>query len=84
MSFRGLILPERHPPHTELLDLRPLPREALKEPKYVALYERKFTHFNAIQTQARRTAICGSARGRSPLLSLWREGRCQEWWPAPR
>lgn len=53
MSFRGLILPERHPPHTELLDLRPLPREALKDPTFEALYEKKFTHFNAIQTQAR-------------------------------
>ncbi|GBG84220.1 hypothetical protein CBR_g38192 [Chara braunii] len=50
VSFQHLILPERHPPHTELLDLRPLPISALKNPVYESLY--KFTHFNPIQTQA--------------------------------
>lgn len=55
MSFRGLILPERHPPHTELLDLRPLPRAALNDARFEALYEKRFSHFNAIQTQAFHT-----------------------------
>ncbi len=29
ISFQHLILPERHPPHTDLLDLQPLPVTAL-------------------------------------------------------
>ncbi|CAG0885534.1 unnamed protein product [Cyprideis torosa] len=49
ISFLHLILPERHPPHTELLDLQPLPVTALKNPEFQSLY--KFTHFNPIQTQ---------------------------------
>jgi activating signal cointegrator complex subunit 3 len=51
VSFRNLLLPERHPPHTELLDLDPLPVSALKKQQYISLYSR-FTHFNPIQTQA--------------------------------
>ncbi|KAL4525728.1 hypothetical protein Ndes2526B_g09336 [Nannochloris sp. 'desiccata'] len=54
VSFKGLILPERHPPHTELLDLDPLPLSALGNPTYQALYTR-FSHFNPIQTQAFHT-----------------------------
>nr|XP_014343473.1 PREDICTED: activating signal cointegrator 1 complex subunit 3 [Latimeria chalumnae] len=49
INFQHLILPERHPPHTELLDLQPLPITALDNREYEALY--KFTHFNPIQTQ---------------------------------
>ncbi|XP_035275988.1 activating signal cointegrator 1 complex subunit 3 [Anguilla anguilla] len=49
INFQHLILPERHPPHTELLDLQPLPITALGKPEYQSLY--KFTHFNPIQTQ---------------------------------
>ncbi|CAN9514188.1 unnamed protein product [Ophioblennius macclurei] len=49
INFQNLILPERHPPHTELLDLQPLPVTALGHPGYESLY--KFTHFNPIQTQ---------------------------------
>uniref|UniRef100_T1IVJ2 U5 small nuclear ribonucleoprotein 200 kDa helicase n=1 Tax=Strigamia maritima TaxID=126957 RepID=T1IVJ2_STRMM len=49
LSFQHLILPERHPPHTELLDLDPLPINALNDHKLEALYN--FTHFNPIQTQ---------------------------------
>ncbi|KAJ8354135.1 hypothetical protein SKAU_G00217020 [Synaphobranchus kaupii] len=49
INFQHLILPERHPPHTELLDLQPLPITALCKPEYESLY--KFTHFNPIQTQ---------------------------------
>lgn len=49
-SFRNLILPERFPPPTELLDLQPLPISALKQPIFEKLFA-KFTHFNPIQTQ---------------------------------
>jgi activating signal cointegrator complex subunit 3 len=49
VSFQHLILPDRHPPHTELLDLNPLPREALNNPLFERLF--KFTHFNPLQTQ---------------------------------
>lgn len=49
LSFKHLILPELHPPHTELLPLQPLPLAALREPRFEALYS--FTHFNPIQTQ---------------------------------
>ncbi|XP_039603796.1 activating signal cointegrator 1 complex subunit 3 [Polypterus senegalus] len=49
INFQHLILPERHPPHTELLDLQPLPVTALGNREYEALY--KFTHFNPVQTQ---------------------------------
>jgi activating signal cointegrator complex subunit 3 len=49
LSFKHLILPEMHPPHTDLLPLQPLPITALKEPSFEALYS--FTHFNPIQTQ---------------------------------
>jgi activating signal cointegrator complex subunit 3 len=49
ISFKHLILPDDHPPHTELLDLDPLPVTALGNPKFEALYS--FSHFNPIQTQ---------------------------------
>lgn len=49
LSFQHLILPEVHPPHTELLPLQPLPVTVLNNPQYEALYP--FTHFNPIQTQ---------------------------------
>ncbi len=50
MSFQHLLLPDRHPPHTDLLDLLPLPVTALGNASYEALYT-SFTHFNPIQTQ---------------------------------
>ncbi|KAK9814715.1 hypothetical protein WJX72_010327 [[Myrmecia] bisecta] len=53
VSFKGLILPELHPPHTQLLDLDPLPLSALNNPAYEAMYS--FSHFNPIQTQAFHT-----------------------------
>ncbi|XP_006824124.2 activating signal cointegrator 1 complex subunit 3-like [Saccoglossus kowalevskii] len=49
ISFQHLILPEKHPPHTELLDLQPLPVTALGDPQMESMY--KFTHFNPVQTQ---------------------------------
>ncbi|XP_050384241.1 DExH-box ATP-dependent RNA helicase DExH12-like [Argentina anserina] len=50
VSFRYLILPEKYPPPTELLDLQPLPVTALRNPLYEALYQ-DFKQFNAVQTQ---------------------------------
>eukprot|EP00271_Cylindrocystis_brebissonii_P012705 TRINITY_DN317_c0_g1_i1.p1 TRINITY_DN317_c0_g1~~TRINITY_DN317_c0_g1_i1.p1 ORF type:complete len:2233 (-),score=420.67 TRINITY_DN317_c0_g1_i1:1930-8628(-) len=51
ISFRHLILPEKYPPPTELLDLQPLPVSALRNARFEALYSKQFTHFNPIQTQ---------------------------------
>eukprot|EP00429_Kryptoperidinium_foliaceum_P049989 CAMPEP_0176116146 /NCGR_PEP_ID=MMETSP0120_2-20121206/58331_1 /TAXON_ID=160619 /ORGANISM="Kryptoperidinium foliaceum, Strain CCMP 1326" /LENGTH=2173 /DNA_ID=CAMNT_0017450395 /DNA_START=42 /DNA_END=6563 /DNA_ORIENTATION=+ len=52
VSFRHLILPERYPPHTELLDLQPLPLTALRFPDAEQLFAAQgFKVFNPIQTQ---------------------------------
>jgi len=53
VSFRHLILPEKHPAPTELLDLQPLPVNALRNSQYEKLYE--FKYFNGIQTQVFNT-----------------------------
>ena len=50
VSFQKLILPEKFPPHTELLDLQPLPVSALKAKDYAALYP-DWQQFNKVQTQ---------------------------------
>jgi pre-mRNA-splicing helicase BRR2 len=50
VSFRHLILPEKNPPPTELLDLQPLPITALRNPAYELLYK-EMNQFNPIQTQ---------------------------------
>lgn len=49
VSFKHLILPDDHPPLTELLDLQPLPVSALEDIYFESIY--KFTHFNPVQTQ---------------------------------
>ncbi|TMW51086.1 hypothetical protein DOY81_003817 [Sarcophaga bullata] len=49
LTFKHLVLPEHHPPLTELLPLHPLPVSSLNNPLYESLYN--FTHFNPIQTQ---------------------------------
>jgi len=51
VSFKSLILPEKNPPHTELLDLQPLPVTALRFPEAEALYSSSIKFFNPIQTQ---------------------------------
>ncbi len=53
LTFKHLILPEQYPPHTELLDLHPLPVAALHNKEYQALYP--YSHFNPIQTQVFHT-----------------------------
>ncbi|ODN02767.1 hypothetical protein Ocin01_03915 [Orchesella cincta] len=50
VSFRHLILPEKNPPPTELLDLQPLPISALRNGAFEVLYK-EFIQFNPIQTQ---------------------------------
>ncbi|XP_077866921.1 U5 small nuclear ribonucleoprotein 200 kDa helicase-like [Saccoglossus kowalevskii] len=51
VSFRHLILPEKNPPPTELLDLQALPVSALRNLSWESMYQDKFTIFNPIQTQ---------------------------------
>jgi pre-mRNA-splicing helicase BRR2 len=50
ISFQKLVLPEKFPPHTPLLDLQPLTTTALKDPEYHRLYP-SWERFNKIQTQ---------------------------------
>ncbi|EEH46397.1 ATP-dependent RNA helicase BRR2 [Paracoccidioides brasiliensis Pb18] len=51
VSFQKLILPERFPAHTPLLDMQRVPVKALKQTEYQKLYPH-WDHFNKIQTQA--------------------------------
>ena len=51
VSFRHILLPQKFPPTTELLDLQPLPVTALRNKSHEALYTSTFRHFNPIQTQ---------------------------------
>ncbi|XP_023804232.1 U5 small nuclear ribonucleoprotein 200 kDa helicase-like, partial [Cyanistes caeruleus] len=57
VSFRHLILPEKYPPPTELLDLQPLPVSALRNSSFESLYQDKFPFFNPIQTQGGRSLM---------------------------
>lgn len=50
VSFQKLILPERFPPHTPLLDMQRVPVKALKREEYQQLYP-NWEHFNKVQTQ---------------------------------
>ena len=51
LSFRHLLLPSRFHAHTELLDLQPLPIQALQHKSLMSLYPSSMPHFNPIQTQ---------------------------------
>lgn len=51
VSFKHLILPEKFPPPTTLLDLQPLPVSALHNKEYEAIYSPTISTFNKIQTQ---------------------------------
>ncbi|QIW95898.1 hypothetical protein AMS68_001416 [Peltaster fructicola] len=50
LSFQKLVLPEKFPAHTQLLDLQPLPVSALKRQDYIDLYP-DWENFNRMQTQ---------------------------------
>lgn len=74
ISFKHLILPERHTPPTDLLDLQPLPVSALKNKHFEKIY--KFSHFNPIQTQifhtlyhSDRNILLGAPTG-DPILKF--------------
>lgn len=51
VSFRHLILPQRFPPSTQLLDLQPMPLAAIDIPNLMKIYGNEFKTLNAIQTQ---------------------------------
>jgi len=55
ISFRHLILPERYPAPTELLDLQPLPTNDLQSERFINFYKGRFDYFNPIQTQVFNT-----------------------------
>jgi pre-mRNA-splicing helicase BRR2 len=50
VSFQKLILPERFPPHTPLLDIQRVPVQALKREDYKGLYP-NWSQFNKVQSQ---------------------------------
>ncbi|KAL8813589.1 MAG: hypothetical protein Q9200_000131 [Gallowayella weberi] len=50
VSFERLVLPEKFPAHTPLLDLQPLPVAALKRQDFQGLYK-GLDRFNKVQTQ---------------------------------
>jgi len=58
VSFHHLILPEKYPPPTELLDLQPLPVSALRNADFEGLYQNHFKSFNPIQTQGTFSPGC--------------------------
>ncbi|KAF7323081.1 hypothetical protein HMN09_00088200 [Mycena chlorophos] len=51
ISFKHLILPEKFPPPTPLLDLQSLPLSALHNKEFEAIYSSSLNTFNKIQTQ---------------------------------
>jgi hypothetical protein len=52
LNLHKIVLPVMAGAHTDLLDLSPLPRSALKNETFERMYDARFTHFNPIQTQA--------------------------------
>lgn len=65
-SKTRMFLCQLHPPHTELLDLRPLPVTALGNKLYENLY--RFSHFNPIQTQVLPNSLFGCASRRVDIF----------------
>lgn len=52
VSFRHLILPEKYPPPSELLDLQPLPLSSLNNQQFEKIFaDNDIRVFNPIQTQ---------------------------------
>lgn len=50
LSFHNVVLPHHQSPHTELLDLHPLPITACHDAAFESIFS--YSHFNPIQTQA--------------------------------
>ena len=71
VSFRQLVLPEKYPPPTELLDLQPLPLTALNNRAAEAFFEKKgIREFNPIQTQGSFFAFLTYASGVTNRLRI--------------
>lgn len=75
LNLRDIVLPIAAGSHTDLLDLAPLPRVALKNADFEGLYAQKFSHFNPIQTQAFHTlyhtdesVLLGAPTGAKPQI----------------
>ncbi|KAF9114810.1 hypothetical protein BGX27_009758 [Mortierella sp. AM989] len=82
ISFKHLILPELYPPHTDLLDLQPLPVSALHNEVLEEICLKRFSHFNPVQTQIFHTlyntshnaligAPTGSGKTVAAELAMW-------------
>ena len=82
ISFKHLILPELYPPHTDLLDLQPLPVSALQNDVLEEICLKRFSHFNPVQTQIFHTlyntshnaligAPTGSGKTVAAELAMW-------------
>ncbi|KAJ3152645.1 activating signal cointegrator 1 complex subunit [Geranomyces variabilis] len=89
VSFKHLILPTlNRAPHTELLDLQPLPVSALQNPVLEEICLKRFSYFNPVQTQIFHTlyktdhnvlvgAPTGSGKTVAAELALWAAFRDQ-------
>ncbi|KAI9006624.1 Sec63 Brl domain-containing protein [Phycomyces nitens] len=86
VSLEHLILPEQCSPHTDLLDLLPLPITALRDEVLEGICAQRFTHFNPVQTQIFHTlyntdqdslvgAPTGSGKTVAAELVMWRAFR---------
>ncbi len=51
LNLGNMVLPQREPPQTDLLDLRPLPVQRPLPFNFAKSFMGQFTHFNPIQTQ---------------------------------
>merc|ERR1712093_74087 len=88
LVLKNLILPEKFPPPTNLLDLQPLPTSALHNSEFEAIYAKGIPSFNKIQTQVFQAlyttndnvfvgAPTGSGKticAEFALLRLWSQG----------
>ncbi|KAL4073668.1 putative RNA helicase [Scleroderma citrinum] len=87
ISFKHLILPEKFPPPTPLLDMQPLPLSALNDQEFEKIYSTTIKTFNKIQTQvfealynSDENAFIGAPTGSGKticaefaLLRLWKK-----------
>ncbi|KNE71806.1 hypothetical protein AMAG_16111 [Allomyces macrogynus ATCC 38327] len=82
VTLDHLILPDLYTPHTDLLNLNPLPISALQNPVLEAICAQKFQFFNPIQTQVFHTlyhsrenvllgAPTGSGKTVAAELAMW-------------
>ncbi|KAJ1916792.1 activating signal cointegrator 1 complex subunit 3 [Mycoemilia scoparia] len=82
VSFQHLMLPQHQEIHTDLLDLQPLPVSALNDPVLEEICQKRFSHFNPVQTQIFHTlyhtshnaligAPTGSGKTIAAELAMW-------------